>query len=191
MTRTKFVITLLLTPLLVAGTLLAWIWWFGAAPRFDKSDCIIVLGCRLYGTVPSPFLKARLDEGLRLYNEGYARYIVVSGGQGPGEDITEARAMKLYLVENGVDESHVLEEDKSTSTETNLRFSLEKMKERGLETAIVVSNSYHLARASLMAGRIGLDAGYSGVRLPQYRQWEMSGLIREIPALAYALLMVW
>lgn len=191
MTRKKTVIALLLTPLLVAGTLLAWISWFGAAPRFEESDCVIVLGCQLYGTVPSPFLKARLDEGLRLYNGGYARYIVVSGGQGPGEDISEAQAMKQYLVENGVDESHVIEEDKSTSTETNLRFSLEKMKEHGLESAIVVSNNYHLARAALISERTGLDAGYAGVRLPQYRQWEISGLIREIPALVYALLLVW
>lgn len=191
MVRKKFVITLLLAPLFVSGVLLAWISRFGASARPAKSDCIIVLGCRLYGTVPSPFLRARLDEALRLYREGYARYIIVSGGQGPGEDISEARAMKQYLVQNGVDDSYVIEEDKSTSTETNLKFSLEKMKEWGLKTALVVSNDYHLARAAVIARRIGLDAAYSGVRLPQYRRWEITGLIREVPALIYALLTVW
>lgn len=76
--------------------------YFGARARPSASDCAIVLGCGLYGTAPSPFLMARLDEGARLYREGYANRIIVSGGKGPGEDITEADAMKDYLVERGV-----------------------------------------------------------------------------------------
>ena len=187
--RTVIILALLaiLSSILILS---AWIWRFGTSARPARSDCIIVLGCRVYDTIPSPFLRARLDEAIRLYREGYAPWIIVSGAKGPGEDISEAAAMKQYLVQNGVDGSRVIEEDKSTSTETNLRFSLGKMKEHGFATAVIVSNQYHLARAALIAGRIGLDASYSGTILPEYRRTEIIGLIREVPALIYSFLTV-
>ena len=186
------VIALVVTGTVIALTILGvWIAGFGFAARPADSDCIIVLGCRLYGTVPSPFLAARLDEGLRLYNQGFAGYFVVSGGQGPGEDISEAEAMKRYLVRSGVPEDRVILEDRSTSTEENLRFSMERMGEQGLKSAIVVSNSYHLLRASIMAKRLGLDATYSGVFVSQHLRSELTGFVRELAAVPYTLLFVW
>lgn len=179
--------------LIVAGAVLvfalgAWVAGFGFLARPEKSDCIIVLGCRVYGTVPSPFLVTRIEEGLRLYREGYGEHIIVSGGQGPGEDISEARAMKNYLMNRGIEESRVIIEDKSTSTFTNLRYAKQKMLEHDLGAAIVVSNKYHLARASLMAKSLGLDSTYSGVFVSEYKAPEITGFLREIPALAYTLL---
>jgi uncharacterized SAM-binding protein YcdF (DUF218 family) len=168
-----------------------WICGFGYAAKPSISDCIIVLGCRVYGTVASPFLAARLDESLRLYNQGYAGYFVVSGGQGPGEDITEAEAMKRYLVQRGVPADRVILEDRSTSTEENLAFSLERMREHGLRSAIVVSNRYHLLRASIMAKRLGLAATYSGTFLSQHLRSEVTGFARELVGVPYALLFVW
>ncbi len=67
-----------------------WIAAFGLMARPEESDCIIILARRVYGTVPSPFLVSRIEEGLRLYREGYGEYIIASGGQGSGEDISEA-----------------------------------------------------------------------------------------------------
>ena len=170
--------------------LAAWIVGFGFTAKPVASDCIIVLGCRLYGTVPSPFLAGRLDEALRVYNQGLAPYIVVAGGQGPGEDITEAEAMKRYLVERGVPADRVILEDKSTSTEENLRFSLQRMREHGLSSAIIVSNRYHLLRASIMAKKMGIESSCSGVFLSQYLSSEVRGLMRELAGVPYALLFV-
>src|SRR5699024_6136132 len=115
---------------------------FGSKAIPKRSDCIIVLGCSVYGTVPSPFLKGRLQHATGLYSEGYADYIIVSGGQGAGEDISEAEAMKNYLLIHGMDENKIIVEDRSTSTYENLKYSKEEMDKRSLRDAIIVSNEF-------------------------------------------------
>lgn len=156
---------------------------FSSAAAPVKSDCIIILGCKVKGSELSPFLIARTDEGLRLYNEGYGEYIIVSGGRGPGEDITEAQAMKDYLVGKGVEPSRIIIEDKSTSTYTNIKYSSEVMKQRGMKSAVIVSNKYHLRRASLMAKSEGIEGSCSGVFVSDYKTHEITGFLREILAL--------
>lgn len=155
--------------------------WYGFKPK--KADCIIVLGCSVYGTVPSPFLKARTDEALRLYKLGYGKYIIASGGQGANENITEAQAMKRYLISKGMDPSKILTEESSTSTMTNLINSKKIMDLKKFKSAVVVSNSYHLKRASLMAKVVGINASYSGVFISKYKSQEVSGFLREILAI--------
>jgi len=146
-----------------------------------KSDAIIVLGCAVYGDNPSPFFQARLDEALRLYKNGYANYIIVSGGKGPGELISEARAGKDYLTGKGIPEDVILMENSSFSTYENLYFSKKIMHMESLKTAIIVSNKFHLKRASLIAKRVGIDASFSGVFVGRYLLNEIYGYIREIP----------
>ncbi|WP_333887575.1 YdcF family protein [Clostridium sp.] len=157
--------------------------YFGKNAKPEKSDCIIVLGCKVYGSTPSPFLLWRLNEGLELYRKGYGKYIVVSGGKGPGENISEAKAMKNYLVYKGVDSSKIIMEDKSMSTMENLSNSKKVMEEKAFKSAVIVSNEYHLKRASLMAESQGIDGSYSGVFVYLYKSREITGYIREIPAL--------
>lgn len=166
--------------------------YFGESSKPKKSDCIIVLGCQVYGSTPSPFLIWRTEHALKLYNQGYGKYIIVSGGQGIGEDISEAEAMKQYLVSKGVDASKVLVEDKSGSTMANLINSQVIMKEKGFKTTVIVSNKYHLKRAFLIANQQGIEASYSGVFVEPYKRHEFIGYIREIPALIkYYLLKVY
>jgi len=117
---------------------------FGIKSKPSESDCIIVLGCQVKGTSPSLFLQERLNEGIRLYKEGYGKYILVSGGKGAGEDITEASAMKNFLLGEGIDKNKIIMEDQSKNTMENLTFSKKIMESRGFKTAVVVSNKYHL-----------------------------------------------
>lgn len=162
---------------------------FALYEKPKKSDVIIVLGCAVYGNTPSPFFKERLDEALRLYKEGYGKYIIVSGGKGPGENISEAEAGKEYLLKNGIPEKIILTDNKSLSTYENLLFSKEIMDKNSLKTAIIISNKFHLKRASVIAKRIGIDASYSGVLLKRYMlSDEAYGFLREIPALLYTYL---
>lgn len=174
---------LFLAGVLISAVLGIIIGVFGATTKPKKSDCIIVLGCQVRGRTLSQFLKARLDKGIELYNDGYAKYIIVSGGQGPGEDITEAEAMKIYLVSNGINEENIIMEDASSNTMENLRNSKLAMEEKRLDTAIVVSNKYHLKRASIMVKKTGIDASYSGVYVSKYFLNEIYGFFREIPAI--------
>jgi uncharacterized SAM-binding protein YcdF (DUF218 family) len=156
---------------------------FGMEAKPVKSDCIIILGCQVYGNEPSPFLKYRLEEGLRLYKLGYGRFIIVSGGKGAGEDIPEALAMRDYLISIGAPSSAVIMEDKSVSTFANITNSREKMDEYGLNSAVIVSNKYHLKRASLIAQKEGVEASYSGIFVSNYKGQELKGFLREILAL--------
>jgi uncharacterized SAM-binding protein YcdF (DUF218 family) len=166
--------------------------YFGENSKPQHSDCIIVLGCGVYGTVLSPFLLWRTEHGLMLYKKGYGKYIIVSGGKGPGEEISEAEAMKRYLLSKGVDASKILVEDKSGSTIANLINSRAIMRKRNLNTAVIVSNKFHLKRASLMAKDEKISASYSGVFVSTHKFYEVKGYIREIPALIkYYLLKVY
>lgn len=157
--------------------------YFGALSKAKKADCIIILGCQVRGTTPSKFLVARLDEGVRLHKEGLAKFIIVSGGQGPGENVSEAEVMKDYLILKGIDEANIVVEDKSHSTMENLKNAKKIMDSMGFKEAIVVSNKYHLKRASVMAKRNGIKGSFSGVIVSKYPLYEIMGFFREIPAL--------
>lgn len=184
MTKTKKIILCIVFLLIVSIIITAFqVIYFGESAEAKKSDCIIVLGCKVYGNTPSPFLQWRTEQGLKLYKEGYGKYIIVSGGQGTGENISEAQAMKNYLISKGMDASKIILEDRSASTRANLINSKEIMDKRKLKTAVIVSNKYHLKRASLIAEDEKINASYSGVFVTPYKKDEIIGYIREIPAL--------
>lgn len=150
-----------------------------------KSDCIIILGCKVRGQTPSPYLLARVDEGLRLYQEGLAPYIIVSGGKGRGEDISEARWMKDYLVARGVNPSVIITDDRSFSTRENMSYSAWFMQNWGFDNAIIVSNKFHLMRAAYIAEKLGIKTSCSGITLPNEQDFaaEVWRYMREVPAM--------
>ena len=124
-----------------------------------ERDYLIVLGAAVHGSEPSLSLIHRL-EGAEEYLLKYpASTVIVSGGQGNGEDITEAACMKQYLLECGIDESRIITEDKSTSTKENLEFSKSIILERGgsLNSVAILSSPYHLYRAKYMAAQSGYE----------------------------------
>ncbi|MEG1790434.1 MAG: YdcF family protein [Oscillospiraceae bacterium] len=132
-----------------------------AGARTDKNtDCkyLVVLGAGLHGDVPSLSLTDRLDAALDYLNAHPETVAVVSGGQGPGENMTEAEAMGIWLEARGIAPERIILEPRATSTEENLAFSFDLIRARGDEpsgnTAIVTSE-YHLYRAKLMAERQG------------------------------------
>lgn len=169
--------------ILIITILASKIIYFGVKSQPQKSDCIIILGCKVKGNDPTPFLQWRLDEGLRLYNEGDGKYIIVSGSKGPGENISEAEAMEKYLVQKGVDKNFIILEDKSKNTLENIKFSEKKMEDNNLKSSIIVSNKYHLKRAELLCQKEGIKASYSGVFVKPHMSHEIVGFLREIPAL--------
>ena len=119
-----------------------------------KADCLIVLGRQVRGTVPSRMLRQRIDAAVEYLNTYPDATAIVSGGMGPGEDITEAECMYTYLTAAGISPDRILQEGRSTSTRENLLFSLELMEESG--TIAIVSNEFHLYRAGQMARQLGL-----------------------------------
>lgn len=122
----------------------------------EKPNIIVVLGCKVKGTKPTRMLRRRLDTACKALKEHPDVMCVVSGGQGPGEKVSEAKAMKDYLVEQGIDESRIIMEDRSTSTFENLKFTFDITDKMGLSRDItIVTDGYHQYRASLIAKSVG------------------------------------
>lgn len=125
-----------------------------------ESEYLVVLGAGVNGTVPSRSLRERLDAALNYLTEHPDAVAIVSGGQGPGEDITEAQCMYDYLTAHGIDPDRIWMEPQATNTLENLRFSLEIIKNyHGIcpERIAIVSSEYHLHRAKLFAGWLNLE----------------------------------
>ncbi len=127
-------------------------------------DYIIVLGAQVKGTRPSMALRWRIDRAYEYLTENPDTFAVVSGGQGQGEDISEAECMKRELVSRGIPEERILMEDRSTSTMENIRFSLEVIGRDGVRIGIV-TNNFHVWRAVKIAHRAGAD-GAVGIAAP-------------------------
>lgn len=130
-----------------------------AADSDGSSGTVVVLGCHIYGESPSKLLKGRLDAAIEYLNSHEAASVIVSGGQGDDEIISEALAMKNYLAENGISEDRIIMEDKSTNTDENIRFSGSIISEQGLpDTLYIVTDTFHSYRAYLFAEKCGFQA---------------------------------
>ena len=147
----------LITFLILQGLIIS-----SARTEEAEVDALIVLGAGLRNGAPSLVLRTRLNAAIDYIETREGVPIIVSGGLGQGQSITEAQAMFNYLVERGVDENLIWLEGASTNTSENLAFSRDIMKEHGLDvenaTVAVVSNEFHLFRATLIARNVGFEA---------------------------------
>lgn len=134
----------------------------GARTEDAEADVLIVLGAGLWNNVPSLVLASRLDVAIAYMQAHPDIPVIVTGGLGRGEIITEAEAMSVYLIARGIDESRIRKEDSSTNTHEQMAFSIPIIEEMGLDIenirVAVVSNEFHLYRSKLIAERAGLDA---------------------------------
>jgi len=124
----------------------------------NSMNTMIVLGAKVNKDGVSKTLKQRLDKAIEYYNENKHVNIIVSGGQGKDEVMSEAWAMKNYLVKNGVDEDNIILENKATTTLENIMFSKEIMDDLNLENKVlIVTSDYHLFRGRFIASMLGID----------------------------------
>lgn len=143
-------------------------------PEPDK-DFMIILGCgiRSDGT-PTPLLQGRIDRALRFALEqerqtGKRLIFVTSGGQGENEVVSESASMKRYLMEQGIPETQIVEEDRSTDTEENMRFSKEKIAQIRPDGKIAfATTNYHVFRSGLFARRVKMRAVGIGAKTKWY-----------------------
>lgn len=127
--------------------------------KTEKGDAVIVLGAGLIGRNPNGLLIQRLDTAAAFLTNNPHAVCVVSGGQGSDELISEAQAMRDYLVRNGIAGSRILMEDKSTSTDENFAFSKKVLNEYFGDTnytCVYTTNSFHSFRAGLIAKKNGV-----------------------------------
>lgn len=140
-------------------------------PVKKEPKTIIILGSGLIGDQVPPLLAQRLDKGKAIYEKFDQRpRIIVSGGQGSDERLSEAEAMAAYLIARGIPEDHILIENKSRTTFENLTFSQQLMIKQGYESdeTILVTNSFHALRAGIYMKCIGLKGRSIGSRTAFY-----------------------
>lgn len=120
----------------------------------EELDWIIVLGAQVRGRYITNSLRRRLDRALDYAQRFPDVKVIVSGGQGPGEEVSEAEAMAEYLAENGIPRRRIFQEDQSASTRENFRFS-RKYADGEHDRVGIVTNDFHIYRSSLIAGQEG------------------------------------
>jgi uncharacterized SAM-binding protein YcdF (DUF218 family) len=169
--------------LLLVGILSAQIHEQGEKDEARKADVIVVLGAAQWGGQPSPVLQARLDHAVRLYNRGLAPLIIVTGGVGEGEDLSEAEAAKDYLVAHGIPDAAVWMEQRGRTSFQSTQAAKQIMDEHGMRSALLVSDPFHMMRILKMARDIGIEAYGSPTRtspISENRREECKYVRREI-----------
>lgn len=141
---------------------------YGQADTVDQTeDVILVLGCGVKGSVPTRPLVERLETAIQAYNDNPDAYILVSGGQGPQEDVSEADAMEAYLLQKGISPEKIIKESRSTSTSENYKYSKELLDERfSSYTLVVITNDFHIYRAKQLARLAGLEVHTMHAKTP-------------------------
>ncbi len=145
----------------------------------DENTTLVVLGCQVKKGRPSNMLKRRLEAAYDYLSKHDSVNVVVSGGQGADEIISEAQCMKEYLVEKGIDPGRIYIEDRSVNTEENIRFSMNLIEKQGLCSDItIVTDGFHQLRAELIAKKLGINVSHISAStrwylLPSYwvREW--------------------
>ena len=141
-----------------------------------NADYIVVLGSGIIGKKVTPLLAARIERGMELLYSNPNAVLIMSGGQGPGEDIPESVAMAAYAVGKGVDAERIIMEQKSVSTEENLLFS-RKLIDKEAPKIVIVTTAYHVFRALILAKQQGLKCVGFGAKTKWY--FTLNALIRE------------
>ncbi len=149
---------LLVITMLVMSETICMIWAATNTP--EEKATVVVLGCRVYGENPSLSLVERLDAAYEYLVEKENAVCVLSGGQGDGENISEAECMYRYLVERGIAKERLYKEENSTNTKENLLYSKQLIEKYGLCPKIaIVTSEYHQYRAGQIAKSLDLEYG--------------------------------
>ncbi|MGQ0813429.1 MAG: YdcF family protein [Gemmatimonadota bacterium] len=147
---------------LVVGAFIVWAGTVGlilaAGERsvIRTADAILVLGAAQYNGRPSPVLQARLDHGIQLYKRRLATKLVLTGGVGVGDTLSEGEVSRRYAIARGVPDDAIIVERKGVTSAESVTAAANLMRASGLRSALVVSDSYHMLRLELLARRAGI-----------------------------------
>ena len=160
-------------------------------PSALPADAVVVLGAGVNGTQPSLSLYTRLTAALDYLEENPDVPVVLTGGLGYGEEITEARCMYDWLTARGVDPARLIVEEQAGNTAEKFAFSKELLEEQGIDPAenlvAVVTNDFHIARSRLIAARQGYGHAFGVPAKLPWRHLEVNYYLRE----SFAMVKTW
>ena len=128
------------------------------------AQAIVVLGAAQYAGKPSPVLRARLDHALDLWNRHLASLLILTGGTGSGDTTSEAAVGRNYAKKHGVPDSAILVENEGRTTSESMRAVAGMLEVRGLQSALLVSDPFHMLRLRILARRFGFTPYTSPTR---------------------------
>ena len=149
--------------ILWAGSMGAVILW-SSMDQARPAGSIVVLGAAQYDGKPSPVLRARLDHGIDLWNRGMGKVFVLTGGQGYGDTTSEAAVGRTYVKRHGIPDTAILMENSGRTTRESMLGVAEILEKRGINSAILVSDPFHMLRLSITGKRFGLTTYTSPTR---------------------------
>lgn len=130
----------------------------------QKADAIVVLGASQWGGRPSPVFQSRLDQAHKLSENGLASKIILTGGVGQGEEISEAMVGKLFLINKGIKEENIYIEEKGKTSWQSLNEANKILKEQNLQSIILISDGFHMMRLRKMAKDLDINFFSSPVK---------------------------
>ena len=142
---------------------------YGKKDEKQSADVAIVLGAALSYNTVSPVYRERINHAINLYNEGYVKRVILTGGMGEGNIYSDAFIAMEYAHSKGLPKEAILLEEKSTVTEENIIYSKEIMDKNDFKTAIIVSDPLHMKRAMKMAENCNLTAFSSPTPTTMYK----------------------
>jgi uncharacterized SAM-binding protein YcdF (DUF218 family) len=137
--------------LISASAVLVW----SSRDEARPAQAIVVLGAAQYAGKPSPVLRARLDHALELWNRHLASLLILTGGTGSGDTTSEAAVGRTYARKHGVPDSAILVETEGRTTSESMRAVAGMLEVRGLQSALLVSDPFHMLRLRILARRFG------------------------------------
>lgn len=143
--------------------LLCWIVSLGAVLTWaleddaDRADAIIVMGAAQYQGKPSPVLRSRLDHAVALWQRGIAKRMVLTGGFGTGDTLSEAGVSRRYVMSRGVPDTVIMTESAGRTSSQSMRAAIDLIHAQRLSTAIVVSDPFHMLRLEIIGRRYGIE----------------------------------
>jgi uncharacterized SAM-binding protein YcdF (DUF218 family) len=154
--------------------------YYATQKHSGSTEYVIVLGARVRGDVPSLALYQRLRIASDYLKENPKVKVIVSGGQGPGEWISEAEAMERFLINEGVEQNRIIKEEDSTNTFQNIKYSLDLMgeQEKQVEHISIITSNFHVYRAVRLTRKIG-DANVQGISAPVHPILTINFFVRE------------
>ncbi len=158
------------------GVSLAAVLTWGVQDDAQRADAIVVLGAAQYNGRPSPVLRYRLDHAIALWQAGLAPRVILTGGIGTGDTLSEAAVSRAYVMSRGIPDSAILLENEGRTSSQSLRAAADLVLARRGHTAILVSDPFHMLRLEILGRRYGIDP-YTSPALPTpaarrlARQW--------------------
>ena len=164
----RFISLIVLIVIGIPAFFFAQVWYAAHFPNVRSVNYAVVMGAAQYDGRPSDALEARLQEALRIYRAGLVKKIITVGAGAPGDRFTEARAGRIWLIQNGVTRNNVIEIGKGRDTIQSIKAFTDYGKLNRISDVIVVTDPYHCKRATFISEDLGVNATCSPVQSGPY-----------------------